>query len=37
VPRGFRSMNAYESGQVIDPHDQAYGSKLTCATIEPQA
>ena len=34
VPRGFRSMNAYGSGQTIDPHDQAMGSKLTCATID---
>src|SRR5881396_3775864 len=34
VPRGFRSMNQYGSGQSIDPHDQAMGSKLTCATID---
>jgi hypothetical protein len=34
IPRGFRSMNAYGSGQSIDPHDQAMGSKLTCATID---
>jgi len=34
VPRGFRSMNAYGSGQSIDPHYQAMGSKLTCATID---
>jgi len=34
VPRGFRSMNAYGTGQMIDPHDQAMGSKLTCATID---
>jgi len=33
VPRGFRSMNQYGSGQSIDPHDQAMGSKLTCSTI----
>jgi hypothetical protein len=33
LPRGFRSMNGYASGQTIDPHDQAMGSKLTCATI----
>lgn len=33
IPRGFRSMNAYAQGQLIDPHDQAMGSKLTCATI----
>jgi hypothetical protein len=34
VPRGFRSMNSYGIGQMIDPHDQACGSKLTCATID---
>ncbi|HET7538653.1 MAG TPA: DUF1552 domain-containing protein [Polyangiaceae bacterium] len=33
LPRGFRSMNGYAVGQSIDPHDQAMGSKLTCATI----
>ena len=33
LPRGFRSMNAYAQGQTIDPHDQACGSKLTCAKI----
>ncbi|HYQ14620.1 MAG TPA: DUF1552 domain-containing protein, partial [Polyangiaceae bacterium] len=33
LPRGFRSMNGYAAGQTIDPHDQAMGSKLTCATI----
>lgn len=33
LPRGFRSMNAYGKGQSIDPHDQAMGSKLTCAAI----
>src|SRR6478752_942177 len=33
LPRGFRSMNGYASGQTIDPHDQAMGSKLTCAKI----
>ena len=33
LPRGFRSMNMYAQGQTIDPHDQAMGSKLTCATI----
>ncbi|HEY3498723.1 MAG TPA: DUF1552 domain-containing protein [Polyangiaceae bacterium] len=34
IPRGFRSMNQYGSGgQSIDPHDQACGSKLTCAYI----
>jgi hypothetical protein len=33
LPRGFRSMNGYAVGQTIDPHDQAMGSKLTCAKI----
>src|SRR6478752_9570255 len=33
LPRGFRSMNGYAAGQTIDPHDQAMGSKLTCAKI----
>jgi hypothetical protein len=33
LPRGFRSMNAYAQGQTIDPHDQAMGSKLTCAKL----
>ena len=33
-PRGFRSMNSYGAGQSVDPHDQAMGSKLTCATID---
>ena len=33
LPRGFRSMNMYAQGQSIDPHDQAMGSKLTCASI----
>ncbi len=33
IPRGFRSLNQYGSGQRIDPHDQAMGSKLTCAYI----
>jgi hypothetical protein len=33
IPRGFRSLNQYGSGQAIDPHDQACGSKLTCAYI----
>lgn len=33
LPRGFRSMNQYGQIQAIDPHDQAMGSKLTCATI----
>jgi hypothetical protein len=33
LPRGFRSMNGYAVGQSVDPHDQAMGSKLTCAKI----
>ena len=33
IPRGFRSLNGYAVGQTIDPHDQAMGSKLTCAKI----
>jgi hypothetical protein len=33
IPRGFRSLNQYGSGQAVDPHDQACGSKLTCAYI----
>ncbi len=33
MPRGFRSMNMYGEGQTIDPHDQAMGSKLTCAKL----
>jgi hypothetical protein len=33
LPRGFRSMNAFGRGQSIDPHDQACGSKLTCAPL----
>jgi len=33
IPRGFRSLNGYGQGQTIDPHDQAMGSKLTCAQI----
>ncbi|HEU5074855.1 MAG TPA: DUF1552 domain-containing protein, partial [Polyangiaceae bacterium] len=36
LPRGFRSMNQYGSVQTIDPHDQAMGSKLTCATISTE-
>jgi len=35
VPRGFRSMNAYGSGQVIDPHDQACGSIVAQVSFEP--
>jgi hypothetical protein len=37
LPRGFRSMNMYAQGQTIDPHDQAMGSKLTCASINADA
>jgi hypothetical protein len=37
LPRGFRSMNAYAQGQSIDPHDQACGSKLTCAPITTES
>ncbi|HYQ00873.1 MAG TPA: DUF1552 domain-containing protein [Polyangiaceae bacterium] len=37
VPRGLRAMNAYPSPQSIDPHDQAMGSKLTCALINEDA
>jgi len=33
VPRGLRAINPYTSPQTIDPHDQAMGSKLTCALI----
>ena len=36
LPRGFRSLNAYAQGQSIDPHDQACGSKLTCAPISAE-
>lgn len=35
IPRGFKSFNAYTEIQSIDPHDQAMGSKLTCAEIDP--
>lgn len=37
IPRGFRSLNGYasrEGGQTKDPHNQAMGSKLTCAPID---
>jgi hypothetical protein len=37
IPRGFRSMNSYAVGQSIDPHDQACGSKLTCAYISTES
>ncbi|MFZ5896067.1 MAG: DUF1552 domain-containing protein [Myxococcota bacterium] len=33
VPRGIKSLNGYAVTQTIDPHDQAMGSKLTCAPI----
>jgi hypothetical protein len=36
IPRGFRSLNGYGQIQTIDPHDQAMGSKLTCATISEE-
>lgn len=32
-PRGLRAVNAYPEPQAIDPHDQAMGSKLTCALL----
>jgi hypothetical protein len=33
-PRGVKMFNSYAEIQSVDPHDQAMGSKLTCATIE---
>lgn len=33
-PRGLKMFNSYAELQTVDPHDQAMGSKLTCATIE---
>ena len=33
-PRGIKSYNMYGEIQAVDPHDQAMGSKLTCAKIE---
>ncbi len=33
-PRGLRMYNSYADIQTVDPHDQAMGSKLTCATIQ---
>src|SRR5688572_14377780 len=33
LPRGYRSLNSYAGGQSIDAHDQACGSKLSCAYI----
>jgi hypothetical protein len=35
IPRGFKSLNKIGGRQSIDPHNQAMGSKLTCALIEP--
>ncbi|WP_437635527.1 DUF1552 domain-containing protein [Sorangium sp. So ce854] len=32
-PRGLKMFNSYAEIQTIDPHDQAMGSKLTCALI----
>jgi hypothetical protein len=34
LPRGFASLNPYGQRQTIDPHNQAMGSKLTCALID---
>lgn len=34
IPRGFKSLNEYGRGQTKDPHNQAMGSKLTCAPID---
>lgn len=36
IPRGIRSLNSYAQVQTIDPHDQAMGSKMTCATISEE-
>jgi len=33
VPRGLRAINQFGRPQTIDVHDQAMGSKLTCALI----
>jgi Protein of unknown function (DUF1552) len=35
-PRGLKAYNSYGEIQTVDPHDQAMGSKLTCATIDPE-
>lgn len=35
-PRGLALYPAYFRGQTIDPHDQAMGSKLTCAPIDAE-
>ena len=37
IPRGIKSLNPYAVGQSTDPHDQACGSKLTCAPISSAA
>jgi Protein of unknown function (DUF1552) len=34
IPRGFASLNGYGRRQSVDPHNQAMGSKLTCAAIQ---
>jgi hypothetical protein len=34
IPRGYASLNPYGQRQAVDPHNQAMGSKLTCATIQ---
>lgn len=34
LPRGFKSLNEYFAGQSVDPHNQAMGTKLTCAPIQ---
>lgn len=34
IPRGFASLNPYGQRQTVDPHNQAMGSKLTCALIQ---
>jgi len=33
-PRGLKMFNSYAEIQTVDPHDQAMGCKLTCATID---
>jgi hypothetical protein len=35
LPRGFKSLNKFGGRQSVDPHNQAMGSKLTCAMLEP--
>jgi hypothetical protein len=35
-PRGLKAYNSFGEIQSVDPHDQAMGCKLTCATIEPE-